>query len=266
MHRRMRSQDEREQDSPAIDQPRPLSPAASILALQRSAGNAAVARMLAAQTGKGAPVGDDPHSIPEITGNGTDTPVDTTTPEPTDTTDTTGKPGPKLTKKTVSGPTGYDDGAFKWVVQWELDKPSMAGGWVVQKVEVERDVKDKDGKPVSGGLNTAWYPLWEAWKINASQKVTTYAETGDLEDDTYGQGPIADSKGTVTVKGTPEFYEGLALPAAFKVTNKAPTWILPATNSAPAMAGGTGAIAHDLTGTWDGTAGSSDKKTKVTVK
>src|SRR3954466_14271533 len=76
MHRRIRSQDEQERKSPAIDRPRALSPAASILALQRSAGNAAVARMLAAQTGKGAPVGDDPHSIPEITGNGTDTPVD----------------------------------------------------------------------------------------------------------------------------------------------------------------------------------------------
>jgi len=97
---------------------------------------------------------------------------------------------PKLTKKTVSGPTAGTCGGFKWVVQWELDKKTTKGGWVVQKVELPYDVKDCSDKPVDpkkvGGLQPSWYPVWEAWPINKDQRVTTYAEGGDVEDDTYG--------------------------------------------------------------------------------
>jgi len=163
---------------------------------------------------------------------------------------------PKLTKKTVSGPTAGTCGGFKWVVQWELDKKTTKGGWVVQKVELPYDVKDCSDKPVDpkkvGGLQPSWYPVWEAWPINKDQRVTTYAEGGDVEDDTYGTPGTGDNtKGTATVKGTAEFYDGLTLPSSFKVTNKAPTWILPATSSAPTLSGGTGSIPHNLKATWD---------------
>lgn len=162
---------------------------------------------------------------------------------------------PKLSKKTVAGPTARECGGFKWVVQWELDKKTTKGGWVVQRVELPYDVKDCSDKSVDpkkiGGLQPSWYPLWEAWPINKDQRVTTYAEGGDVEDDTYSNSTTSDTKGTTTVKGTAEFYDGLALPSTFKVTNKAPTWILPATNSGPALSGGTGAISHNLKGTWD---------------
>jgi hypothetical protein len=174
---------------------------------------------------------------------------------------------PMLTKSTVKGPTAGDCGMFGWTVQWKLTQKTTKGGWVVQKVELARDVKDSAGKALGpqatpNVLNPAWYPVWEAWQIHRDQDVTTYAEGGDVDDDTYGSGQAPNTKGTLKVTGTAQFYEGLTLPAAFKVTNKAPTWILPATSSAPALAGGTGTLAHNVTATWD--CSGTDKTTKVT--
>jgi hypothetical protein len=200
----------------------------------------------------------------DITGNGGPTTVPTppAAPAPAKAPVTS----PKLTKKTVKGPSSRDCGGFSWVVQWELDKVTSKGGWVVQKVELPYDVKDCGGKAVDpakvGGLQPSWYPLWEAWKINKGQKVTTYAEGGDVEDDTYGSTRTGtDTKGSTTVKGTAEFYDGLTLPSTFKVTSAAPTWILPATKSAPTLSGGTGGISHDLKATWD--CCGADKTTKI---
>jgi hypothetical protein len=164
---------------------------------------------------------------------------------------------PKLSKKTVSGgPTASDCGGYKWVVQYELDKKTTKGGWVVQKVELPYDVKDCSDKAVDptkvGGPQPSAHPYWEAWQINKDQKVTTYAEGGDVEDDTFATaGPGNNTKGNTTQKGTAEFYDGLTLPSSFKATNKAPSWILPATTAAPTLSGGTGAISHELKATWD---------------
>jgi hypothetical protein len=238
-----------------------------LLELQRSAGNRAVGRML--QTGKRPPnVGED-EQIP-ITGFWSDVGAAFSYVAsgfaPGAASGKATKPA-KLTKRTEKRAKGGDCGQFSWVVQWKLDRPSPAGGWVVQKVDVTRDVKDcSDNAVTTGGLQTSWYPLWEAWQINPGQKVTTYAElNNDREDDTYGSGSIADTKGSVTVTGSAEFYEGLALPSSFKVTNAAPTWILPATNTAPTLTGGTGAIDHNITATWDCCKKKGSKKTKVTT-
>ena len=141
-------------------------------------------------------------------------------------------------------------------MQWQLNNKTSKGGWVVQKMELLYHVNDCSNKPVDptkvGGLKPSWHPYWEAWQINKDQKVTTYAEKGDLEYDTFAQcSPGADTKGTMTQKGTAEFYEGLTLPSTFKVTNKTPGWILPMTTAAPTLSGGTGSISHELKATWD---------------
>ena len=141
-------------------------------------------------------------------------------------------------------------------MQWKLDKKSSLGGWVVQKVEMPHNVKDCSGVAQDpgalGGFDPAWTPYWEAWKINKNQDVTTYAEGGDVFDDTY-MGPALGkgTQGDFTIKGTAEFYEGLTLPAGFTVKNAAPAWILPHTTTAPALTGGTGSIAHSLKVAWD---------------
>jgi len=175
---------------------------------------------------------------------------------------------PKLTKKTVAGPTDRDCGGFSWTVQWVLGKKTTKGGWVVQKVNVNRNVTDCAGTakaPGSNELNPSWYPIWEAWKINKNQKVTTYAEGGDVMDDGYGSGAAGNNtKGSVEVVGKAEFYDGLKLPSSFKVTNKAPAWILPVTKSDPGLTGGSGAIDHNLKAEWSCCPESSSKKTKLT--
>jgi hypothetical protein len=274
----------------------------SILHLHRTIGNQAVQRMFGANsedrngdaaaglgeagsiaqntTGKlGAQLPEKgPHVA--ITGGGSDAPVPSGHPTPPPATPApTPAPAPapaatppKLSKKTVSGPTSDDCGEFAWIVQWQLDKNTTKGGWVVQKVDVPYHVNDCSNKAndatKGNGIQPGWYPLWEAWQINKDQQVTTYAEKGDFEDDTFGTPSPGDAtKGSITVNGTAQFYEGLTLPASFKVTDKVPTWILPATRSAPTLTGGTGAISHNLTATWDCCSkdAKATKDTKITT-
>jgi len=177
---------------------------------------------------------------------------------------TTKAASPKLSRATVSGPKADDCGGFKWVVQWKLDKKTTKGGWVVQNVTYPHNIKTCDDKKFASGtggtFDPAWVPFWEAWEIHKDQDVTTYAETGDLEDDTFGSCEIPDTKGDQTIKGKAEFYEGLSLPADFKATGKAPSFILPATKTAPTLSGGTGSIDHTLKATWNCCKGSKSQK------
>jgi hypothetical protein len=176
-------------------------------------------------------------------------------------------PPPRVSKSVVSGPTPSACGGFKWVVQWKLDKPTTTGGWVVQRVDATRNVTDATGAaaPVGSGWDPAWTPYWEGWEIKPGKSVTTYAETGDLEDDTYGgSAGTAGTKGTFTIRGRAEFYEGATLPATMKPTNSAPAWILPFTKTDPKLPGGTGSIPHDLTASWDCTG--SGTTTTITTK
>lgn len=274
-----------------------------VLALQQAAGNRAVSRLIAG--GKLPPGADEDFDVPvggwlgdlwkRATGSGSSAPAPFTpapaaavtapspapppsvtaaapatpapaTPAPVPAATTAPATPPKLTKSEVSAPAARDCGGWNWVIQWKLDKPTTVGGWVVQRVDAARDVKDAKGKavPVTNGWNPKWTPYWEGWEINANQSVTTYAETGDLEDDTYaGTAGGASTKGTFTMRGRAEFYEGAKLPKSMKPTNKAPAWILPFTKTDPKLKGGTGAISHDLTAKWDCTG--ADTTTTITT-
>jgi hypothetical protein len=173
---------------------------------------------------------------------------------------------PKLTKRNEVAPTGTNCGAFNWVIQWMLDKPTTKGGWVVQKIQNTHSIKTCDDAALDASklpFKDSWYPFWEAWQIHKDQKVTTYAEGGDKLDDKFSSGGTGDgTKGTRTITGEAEFYDGLTLPDTFKVTDKAPTFILPTTKAAPALTGGTGSIAHNVKATWN-CCGAADKKTAV---
>jgi len=175
---------------------------------------------------------------------------------------------PKLDKATVSGPRADDCGGFKWVVQWKLDKKTTTGGWVVQKVNYSHSVKNCDGKPhpldASDGLwDPSWVPYWEAWQINKDHDVTTFAETGDTEDDTFEVGSTPDTKGNLKITGSAQFYDGLTLPASMKATHAAPAWDLPTTKSAPKLTGGTGAIDHSIKAKWNCCKDSKSKTTEL---
>jgi hypothetical protein len=174
---------------------------------------------------------------------------------------------PKLDYTTQTGPDAGDCGEMNWVVQWTIDYKTDTGGWVVQKVELSHNIKTCDDKPFTpggsnGGFDPSWYPVWEAWQVHKNKAVTTYAEGGDKADDTFGTDGMPDTKGSYTIKGTAEFYDGLSLPSDFKVTNAEPTWILPATKTAPKLTGGTGSKLHSKTASWDCCKDSKSKKTR----
>lgn len=257
---RVRDGRPREAERPAEPVPAPVH---SLLALQQTAGNQAVQRLIAGMGGKDV--------LPEAVADPEENFVDQGGRAHGPTLQRNGDEGgkadaaaaPNLTKKTVSGPTSEKHGGFKWVVQWELDKPSPKGGVVIQKVNAVHDIKDKDGKKLTTGFDK-WVPYWEAWEINKDKKVTTYAETGDLEDDTFSKGASPDgSQGTFEEKGTAVFHEGATLPASMKPERKSPAGILPFSQSDPAVAGGSSALAHELKAVWDGVKG--DGKTTVTT-
>lgn len=168
---------------------------------------------------------------------------------------------PKLSHKTVQGPTAGSCGGYSWTVQWTLDKPSCTGGWIIQKLEFnEAILKCKGNKKTKTGF-AKWVPYWEAWPVKKGQKVTTYAEGGDVMDDTYSLGELAETKGQVVEKGTAAFHEGLKLPSGFKADPSSPAGILPMTKSDPGVGSGTGAIDHTLKASWD--CCKNDQKTKI---
>jgi hypothetical protein len=154
-----------------------------------------------------------------------------------------------------------DCGGFNWQIGWTVKNAgSSTNGVIVQNVEVVRDVKDCSDKtvPYSGkGLDPSWYPIWEAWYVNAGQVTPAVGKVNDI----YGQQVIGNNtKGSVTVRGTAEYYDGATLPSSFTVTNKPPAWSLPVTTTKPTIPGGTGPVDHTLTATWD--CCSTDKTTK----
>jgi hypothetical protein len=170
---------------------------------------------------------------------------------------------PSLTFRTRGSINKNDCGGFEWEIGWRVkNATNMTNGVIVQKVEVARDVKDCSNSPIAyngKGLDPSWYPVWEAWYVNGGAVTPAVGNVNDI----YSQNAPGDNtKGSTTVIGTAEYYDGATLPSSFTVTNAAPTWSLPATNSQPTIPGGTGAVDHRLTATWD--CCTTDKKTTVT--
>ncbi len=169
--------------------------------------------------------------------------------------------GPRL-KKTNGAVTSGNNGSFSWPATWSIENAtSTTAGWIVQHVNVTQSVTNAAGTAITpgtgsfGGLRTAWYPIWEAWQVRGGA-VFVGSSTSPHRADTYGQDEVgASTRGTTSVVGSADFYPNLTLPAAFTVTNSAPAWSLPVTTTDPALSGGTGALAHNLTATWDGVGG-----------
>lgn len=169
---------------------------------------------------------------------------------------------PILQKTTVSGPSARNNGGFSWGARWSLQNASSSTeGWIVQHVVVRHNVVDASDNPIVpgqggyGGLSTAWYPLWEAWQVRGGQ-VFVGGGASPHNADTYAQSPVGpNTKGSTEVVGRADFYLGLTLPTSFTVRNSAPAWALPVTNTSPSLTGGTGALDHNLTATWDGVGG-----------
>lgn len=177
---------------------------------------------------------------------------------------------PKLKKTTVAGPTSGNCGGFNWGAQWSIDNATAStDGWIVQKVNSIFDVKDCTDAPVdiktktAGRIDPSWYPFWEAWQVRGGN-VFVGGGSSSHTADTYGSAGFGDStKGSRQITGKAEFFPGATLPSHFTPRNAPPAMSLPYTQTDPALTGGTGAINHNLTATWN--CCQPDKSTTVTT-
>jgi hypothetical protein len=163
-----------------------------------------------------------------------------------------------LVKSTVSPLSTQNNGGFNWGVRWSIQNAvSSTNGWIVQHVALRQNVTNAagatvvPGRGVYGGLPTAWYPLWEAWRVR-NGAVLIGDSTAPHNADTYAQNAVGSrTKGQTEIVGRADFYPDLTLPASFAVRAAAPAWSLPVTNTNPNLTGGTGALDHNLTAVWD---------------
>ncbi len=165
---------------------------------------------------------------------------------------------PVLRKTTVAGPTSSNCGGANWGVQWSIDNATTAtDGWIVQNVNVAINAKDCTNVSVDakaktgGGFDPSWFPFWEAWQVRGGN-VFVGGSTSAHSADTYNLPPIGDNtKGTSQVTAKAEFFPGATLPTGFTPRNSPPAMSLPYTQTNPSLTGGTGALDHNMTATWD---------------
>ena len=169
--------------------------------------------------------------------------------------------GKKVKKTELGAPTAGECGAYSWKVRFSVENADAStNGYIVQKVNAMYNRTDCAGtnKPVTG-IGT--FPFWEAWGVRGG-KVYIGDTAQEHNADTFADDPMGDStKGSIVVKGTPEFFPNVTLPAHMKANNPDTQALsLRSSITDPGLTGGTGAISHDLTASWNCCA-SHDKKT-----
>ena len=172
----------------------------------------------------------------------------------------------KVKKTELGAPTAGECGAYSWKVRFSVENADdSTTGYIVQKIDVKYNRTDCDGKdkPVTG-MGT--FPYWEAWGVRGGK--VFIGDTADAHNaDTYSDRTMGDgTKGSIVIKGTPEFFPNVTLPAHMKANNPdTQAGSLRSSTTDPALAGGTGSISHNLTANWN-CCGAADKKTTFTDK
>jgi len=149
-------------------------------------------------------------------------------------------------------------GGFEHKVRWGIPAgANSATGWIVQKVNIQFDVKDCNDRPVTPHPidNPAHYPFWEAWEFTRGGNVWVgpasgrTAHSGDtFSGSDYGPG----TKGKISLIGEVKGITGFTLPAGMTVRNTFPAWALPYTRTQPAQFASTLAGAsHVVTSEWN---------------
>ena len=157
-------------------------------------------------------------------------------------------PQSSMVIKNIEGPQNMVCGGFNWVVQFILKIKSPKGGYFVQEIKIKRTINEECPTEYDD-IDITYY---EAWQVNAGKTITTYAEGGDVKDDTYFMSSMPQSEGNTDYTGKVKFFENLILPADFKANNpKTYAGILPSTKTKPAFWNATNALDHDLDSDWD---------------
>ena len=156
---------------------------------------------------------------------------------------------PNLTIETVSGPTPEPCGGFKWQVKFNLNNPSPKGGWIVQKITYEQLViKCPNTEFINKKIT-----YYEAWRVAPGASGDSERLAGKFTyDDQYSQPNFPNTKGSTTITGQVQFFEGLELPASFKKNNK-DTYAggLPATTDKPDFWNTNNSADHNLSFSWN---------------
>ena len=156
---------------------------------------------------------------------------------------------PNLTIETVSGPDKEPCGGFKWQVKFNLNNPSPKGGWIVQKITFDQLVIKCPDAPYINKKIT----YWEAWRVAPGTSGDSERLAGKFNyDDQFSQGNFPNTKGTTSITGQVQFFEGLELPASFKKNNR-DTYAggLPATTDKPDFWNTNNAADHNLSYSWN---------------
>jgi hypothetical protein len=149
-------------------------------------------------------------------------------------------------------------GGFEHKVRWGVPAAAnRAAGWIVQKVDIQFDVKDCNNRPITPHPidNPANYPFWEAWEFTRGGNVWVgpasagTRHSGDtFSGSDYGPG----TKGKISLIGEVKGIVGFTLPSGMTVRNTFPAWSLPYTRTQPAQFGSTlTGASHVVTSEWN---------------
>jgi hypothetical protein len=156
-----------------------------------------------------------------------------------------------LRYRVVRGVTIGPDGQLAdYKIQWQLDRPSDQGGWIVQNVRTRSTVSDAWGNPMWPPGNFApGNGYCEAWPVAPGATGTGRPVWDDMFN-FAGGGP--GTTGSTTETGVARFYEGLPLPSRYKPFNVDPAGNLAATWSCPSLptAGATPPVVRSVTVSW----------------
>jgi hypothetical protein len=140
-------------------------------------------------------------------------------------------------------------GGFEWKVNFTLAAPSQKGGWIVQQIISNDKIYNCDGT-VAKNVTTTY---WEAWEVAPGQSIPKSRANGTYNyDDDYFEKDHGCTKGNIEIDGKVKFFEGLALPATFKMNNPATmAGSLPSTTEVPAFWNNDATVSHKLSTTWN---------------
>ena len=155
-----------------------------------------------------------------------------------------------LTFETVKGPNDLGCGGYLWDIIFHLNDAGPKGGWIVQKITIDREVIPCPDGPSEKINNT----YWEAWRITAGSKEDSdrLANKNYTFDDEFSAPDKPNTKGHTNVTGEVKFFEDATLSDDFKKENP-DTYAhgLPSTTKEPKFWDNSNAAGHNLNYLWN---------------
>lgn len=138
----------------------------------------------------------------------------------------------------VSGPNETDCGGFDFRVRFELEDARPNAGWLIQRLDVERNTFECNDTLRPGAPHSFAITFYEAWRVPANQTAVVNPPpfVGAPFNDIYTVPDEGTSYGTTEATGTIRFFENVTLPAHF-VPNNPNTFagVLPSSRQQPAF-------------------------------